>query len=187
MKKSPNKEFLMQIAREVCNRRHSKGWTQEQLAERADCCRNTISFIEQGRNDLSADLLLRLSKVFETDIFRLIVKCPDFEGVSAHPSGAGTQVEAHFETSGTEQVTEHVAEQVKRLLNCLDNASAGTHDIMQVLQLQHRPTFLYDYLQPAMGAGFVEMTQPHSPKSPTQKYRLTAKGKLLLKSMRKSL
>jgi len=182
MKKAPNKEFLMQIAREVCNRRHSKGWTQEQLAERADCCRNTISFIEQGRNDLSADLLMRLSKVFDTDIFRLIVKCPDFEGVSAQPSGAGTQVAVHPATSGTEQVTE----QVKRLLNCLDNASEGTHDIMQILQLKHRPTFLYDYLQPALGAGLVEMTQPDSPKSPTQKYRLTAKGKLLLKSMRKS-
>ena len=68
MKKAPNKKFLMQIAREVCNRRHDKGWTQEQLAERADCCRNTISFIEQGRNDLSADLLFRLTKAFGTDI-----------------------------------------------------------------------------------------------------------------------
>ena len=182
MKKAPNKEFLMRLAREVCNRRHDKGWTQEQLAERADCCRNTICFIEQGRSHLSADLLLRLSKVFDTDIFRLIVKCPDFEGVSAQPSGAGTQVEDHTATSGTEQVTE----QVKRLLYCLVNASAGTHDIMQILKLKHRPTFLYDYLQPALGAGFVVMTQPDSPKSPTQKYRLTAKGKLLLKSMRKS-
>jgi len=182
MKKAPNKEFLMQIAREVCNRRHDKGWTQEQLAERVDCCRNTISFVEKGRTDLSADLLLRLTKAFDTDIFRLIVKCPDFEGVSAQPSGAGTQVEDHSATSGTE----HVTEQVKRLLNCLDHASAGTRDIMHILQLQHRPTFLYDYLQPALGAGLVEMTQPDSPKSPTQKYRLTAKGKLLLKSMRKS-
>jgi transcriptional regulator with XRE-family HTH domain len=182
MKKVPNKELLMRIAREVCSRRHDKGWTQEELAERADCCRNTISFIEQGRTDLSADLLLRLSKAFDTDIFRLIVKCPDVEGVSAQPNGAGTQVGAHSATSGTE----HVTEQVKRLLHCLDNASAGTHDIMQILQLKHRPTFLYDYLQPALGAGLVEMTQPDSPRSPTQKYRLTAKGKLLLKSMRKS-
>jgi len=110
--------------------------------------------------------------------------------ISAQPSGAGTQGEDHSATSGTEHVTEQVAEQVteqvKRLLNCLENASAGTHNIMQLLQLQHRPTLLYDYLQPALGAGFVEMTQPDSPKSPTQKYRLTAKGKLLLKSMRKS-
>lgn len=33
-----------------------------------------------------------------------------------------------------------------------------------------------------MGAGMVEMTQPESPKSPTQKYRLTELGKSLLKA-----
>ena len=30
-------------------------------------------------------------------------------------------------------------------------------------------------------AGFVELTQPDSPRSPTQKYRLTEKGRALLK------
>jgi ATP-dependent DNA helicase RecG len=48
--------------------------------------------------------------------------------------------------------------------------------LMEKLNLKHRPTFLYDYLQPAMDMEFIEMTQPDSPKSPTQKYRLTAKG-----------
>lgn len=42
--------------------------------------------------------------------------------------------------------------------------------------LQHRPTFLYDYLQPAIDANLIEMTQPESPKSPTQKYQLTEDG-----------
>ena len=49
-------------------------------------------------------------------------------------------------------------------------------EIMDCLNLKHRPTLLYDYLKPAMDGGFVEMTQPDSPKSPTQKYRLTKKG-----------
>ena len=53
---------------------------------------------------------------------------------------------------------------------------------MRILELNHRPTFLYDYLQPALLLKVVEMTQPDSPKSPTQKYRLTAKGKQQLKS-----
>ena len=68
MKKVPNKQLLMQIAREVCSRRHDKGWTQEELAERADCSRNTISFVERGHNNVSADLLWRLSKAFGTNI-----------------------------------------------------------------------------------------------------------------------
>jgi ATP-dependent DNA helicase RecG len=75
------------------------------------------------------------------------------------------------------QVTEQVTEQVRRMLECLANQPLGTRDAMQALGLRHRPTFLYDYLQPALNAGLVEMTQPESPKSPTQKYRLTAKGK----------
>ncbi len=52
---------------------------------------------------------------------------------------------------------------------------------MQCLDLSHRPTFLYDYLKPAIQAGLVEMTQPDSPKSPTQKYRLTEKGNEILR------
>jgi hypothetical protein len=45
---------------------------------------------------------------------------------------------------------------------------------MERLALQHRPTFSANYLLPALNAGLVEMTQPESPKSPTQKYRLSA-------------
>jgi len=51
---------------------------------------------------------------------------------------------------------------------------------MQCIGLRSRPTFIYDYLQPAIQAVFVEMTQPDSPNSPTQKYRLTAKGEAFL-------
>ncbi len=49
-----------------------------------------------------------------------------------------------------------------------------------VRDASHRPTFLYDYPRPAIQAGFVEMTQPDSPRSPTQKYRLTEKGRRYL-------
>ncbi len=77
----------------------------------------------------------------------------------------------------TEQVAEHVTEHVRCLLLCLQHRPLGGREAMKCVGLKHRPTFIYDYLQPAIQAGFVEMTQPDSPKSPTQKYRLTAKGK----------
>jgi Fic family protein len=82
-----------------------------------------------------------------------------------------------LETIATEHVTEHVTEQVKLLLRILVNGESGTRDLMESLRLKHRPTFLYDYLQPAINKGLVEMTQPDSPQSPTQKYVLTDKGK----------
>ena len=59
----------------------------------------------------------------------------------------------------------------------------GARNAMQLLGLQHRPTFLYDYLQPAIEAKLIEMTQPESPRSPTQKYRLTEEGLKLLRDL----
>jgi len=61
----------------------------------------------------------------------------------------------------------------------LQRQPLAVREIMQSLKLNHRPTLLYDYLKPAIDEGFVEMTQPDSPKSPTQKYRLTKKGERL--------
>jgi ATP-dependent DNA helicase RecG len=85
----------------------------------------------------------------------------------------------------TAQGTEHVTEHVVRLLHSLAKKPAGTKQIMQSLRLRHRPTFYYDYLQPSLNTGLVEMTQPSSPKSPTQKYRLTEKGRAWLARARK--
>ncbi|GAB1483666.1 hypothetical protein MASR2M78_24820 [Treponema sp.] len=80
----------------------------------------------------------------------------------------------------TDQATEQVTEQVMRLLKCLLVKSGQTQELMNELGLNHRPTFIYSYIKPAMDFGLVEMTQPDAPKSPTQKYRLSGKGKLFL-------
>ena len=86
-----------------------------------------------------------------------------------------------FTVTLSEQITvQDGTEQVRRILNCLKKEPLGAKDAMKTLGLRHRPTFLYDFLQPAMDAGLVEMTQPESPRSPTQKYRLTSKGKTIL-------
>ena len=79
-----------------------------------------------------------------------------------------------------EQVTEQVTEQVIKLLDTLKQVALSTKEAMQYLRLSHRPTFLYTYLQPALQFGLIEMTQPDSPRSPNQKYRLTEKGKQFL-------
>lgn len=49
-------------------------------------------------------------------------------------------------------------------------------EMMSALKLAGRRNFLEKHLSPEIAAGFVEMTQPDSPCSPTQKYRLAAKG-----------
>ena len=71
-----------------------------------------------------------------------------------------------------EQVTEQVTEQVKRLVECLKPCPLSTKEILQELGLKHRPTLMNDYIKPALALGLIEMTQPDSPKSPTQKYKV---------------
>ncbi len=83
------------------------------------------------------------------------------------------------------QVTHQVSEQVKALLlKCTGemNRVELMLALALALALKDRVNFRDIYLQPALEQGLLEMTQPDSPRSPTQKYRLTAFGKHLLAS-----
>ena len=81
----------------------------------------------------------------------------------------------------TPEVTEQVTEQVARLLPQLAAQMLSAHELMQTLQLNHRPSFLYTYLQPTLAAGLIERTIPDKPNIRLQRYRLTAKGRNVLK------
>lgn len=85
--------------------------------------------------------------------------------------------------AGTEQVTDQVSEQVTdqviKLITCLKGKILSKKEILVALDMKHRPTLEQDYIKPALELGLIEMTQPDSPRSPTQKYRLTKKGKSL--------
>ena len=74
-----------------------------------------------------------------------------------------------------EQVNMEVPKGVARLLKVL-KGEMSVMDMMVALKLGGRRNFLEKYLTPSIELGLVEMTQPNSPRSPTQKYRLTAKG-----------
>lgn len=82
------------------------------------------------------------------------------------------------EVALTDQVSDQVSDQVKRLLAAFrDTKTLKAAELMTRLGLQHRPTFRKNYLNPALAAGLIEMTQPDSPRSPAQQYRLTTKGR----------
>jgi len=89
-----------------------------------------------------------------------------------------------LETLRSDQVDDQVSDQVKRLVFVLSDRSLSASELMKKLELKHRPTFRKNYLNPALAAGLVEMTEPDSPNSPTQKYRLTDKGKPVRKKKR---
>ncbi len=75
----------------------------------------------------------------------------------------------------SENATQQVTQQVSRLLQCFDGEMSRSA-LMQALNLKDRVSFAKNYLEPALQSGLIEMTQPNSPKSPTQKYRLTPLG-----------
>lgn len=54
-------------------------------------------------------------------------------------------------------------------------------EMMGPTQLKNRENFLINYLNPSIDAEWVEPLYPHQLHHPTQKYRLTQKGKALLK------
>jgi predicted HTH transcriptional regulator len=89
-------------------------------------------------------------KLIEGDVFRMIISVPEFDA-----TGKQTQ-------------------QVKRLLSKTKDAKSRAK-LMASLSLKDRVNFTRNYLEPALALELIEMTQPDSPKSPTQKYRLTEK------------
>ena len=84
----------------------------------------------------------------------------------------------------TDQVsTKHrpSTDQVFALMKVLGNKELSVKEIMECLGLNHRPTFRTNYLHPALNEGYVTPLYPEQPSHPKQKYRLTDKGKSLLK------
>ena len=102
-----------------------------------------------------------------------------FDGQTEQPTEQVTE-------QPTEQPTEQVTEQVIRLLLILnEDEIVSANDMMNILDLRHRPTFMYNYMQPAVEQNCIELIYPDSPNHPQQKYRLTGKGLELKKKMSK--
>lgn len=96
-----------------------------------------------------------------------------FTALVRRPQGQG-------EAAG-EQVADPVADPVVRLLKTLVSGPLAPSDIQQRLELKHRPTFRANYLRPALERLWIEPTIPDKPNSRLQQYRLTDKGRSVLK------
>jgi len=90
--------------------------------------------------------------------------------------------DAMREAGDTDQVSDQVSDQVKMLLEAIGNSELSGSELMNALGFSHRPTFRANYLNPAMEGGWLDRTQPGSPRSPTQRYRLSAKARTWLQT-----
>jgi Fic family protein len=89
----------------------------------------------------------------------------------------GSLLEALLIAPATDQVGDQASDQVIRLLGVFEkDETLAAAVLMERLGLKHLPSFRRNYLKPALAEGFIRMTQPDSPNSPTQRYRLASPG-----------
>jgi cell filamentation protein fic-related protein len=88
--------------------------------------------------------------------------------------------------TSTEQVPNKLTEQLTAPLLSIVKAigieQCSLKMIMERIELKHRPTFIANYLAPAIQNGFVTPLYPNNPKHPRQKYLLTVKGLAIFNS-----
>ena len=70
--------------------------------------------------------------------------------------------------------------QVEKLLYTIKDGELTVSELMRLVGVTSRAHFREDVIVPALADGYIEMTQPNSPRSPTQKYRITEKGRLVV-------
>lgn len=110
------------------------------------------------------------------------IQTEDFRSIIYRPGA--DQVTDQVSDQVTDQVTNQVTDQVKALIRIMEKEYSRS-ELMTLLELKHGQTFRDNYLNPALQDKLIEMTQPDSPNSPTQKYRLTTKGKALQEQLKK--
>lgn len=109
--------------------------------------------------------------VFETDEDRsfFVIRLPVHR-----KAGGGPKLTPEVTPQVTPQVTPEV-DALDRLLRALVGRMSR-QELQMALQLKDDKHFRDAFLQPALDAGVIAMTQPDKPRSSRQRYRLTAKG-----------
>ena len=114
-----------------------------------------------------------------------------FKVVLWRPSANAAHVTEHDTEHVTEHDTEHVAprylsiEELGHRVVWILDYEQGRNELMERLDLKHRPNFMEKYLKPALDEGLIEMTLPDKPTSTKQKYRLTNKGLMLQETLKR--
>lgn len=80
----------------------------------------------------------------------------------------------------TEGHIEAIPVNIQCLINSLANDQLSMKELMERLEFKHRPTFVKNFLKPALEGGFLQRLHPETPKHPKQKYLLSLKGKMFL-------
>jgi len=116
---------------------------------------------------------------FIVKVFRLVSDNATGEATEHVTPQVTPQVIQHV----TPQVIQQVTQQVEQLLKVI-RGEMTRDELQEKFKLKDRENFRKKYIQEGLNAELIEMTEPDSPKSPTQRYRLTEKGKQLQKKLK---
>jgi hypothetical protein len=120
----------------------------------------------------------RQASFMEDVIFTTTIPIPKLDDLKMGDLNKTTpQVTPQVTPQDTPQVTPQV---IKLLKVCQGEMSRG--EIQSKLDLEDREYLRKAYLKPALKIGFIELTIPDKPNSKNQKYRITGKGKIFLKT-----
>lgn len=94
------------------------------------------------------------------------------------------QEENSINRPSTDQVptklTDQVSEPERKLISAIGEEEKSIKQLMEIIGLKHRRTFMLNYVEPAIKKGVVALLYPNSLRHPRQKYKLTVKGLALL-------
>ena len=85
-------------------------------------------------------------------------------------------------SNGEKALSKALSKTAIKVIRLLEN-ECGLREIATTIQHSDLTKLRRGIMASLIEAGFVELTQPDSPRSPTQKYRLTKKGHALLKDL----
>ena len=114
-------------------------------------------------------------EMIEGDIFRIIVKCPDFEARQIDSTELRPELEAQSEAQS--------GAQSGPILQALCERSLSANELTEILGLRSKTGAFKRTIKDLLDKKFIEYTIPEKPNSRLQKYRLTDAGKHLLKSI----
>lgn len=102
------------------------------------------------------------------------------------------QVQDKLRTS-TEQVPNKLDDilhtnnpEIVKLIAILGHQQLSVTQMMEYVGLKHRPTFLQNYLNPAIADGYICLLYPDKLRHPRQRYLLTVKGMALYNELKKN-
>ena len=75
-----------------------------------------------------------------------------------------------------------VSKTIRTIVTCIEG-EIDRDTLQSLIGIKHRTYFRSTYIKPALEEGYIEFTLPNEKRSKLQKYRLTAKGIVLKKSL----